>query len=565
MKRSLLLFVLIATLPGFTFAQNTAPPAKQPVLIYLFSRMTDHVNLDLTENRLRRVLPEVETYRKAHPEYSVSATIFLSGSVSQALAERNSKTGIKDFVADYAQRGVIELGYDGADEPTYKTRPWPDTSKVKTSEERWVLRQAAADKVLTEGRDPLTGTPKPGTSGGLKKMQEVFGDAACIAGVAPKMGEDVELVHNLRQYNKTALMTGIPYANPAHIPGYRGSAGEFSREISPLANSSPELFWQDDVLRASETSESAMKPVNGYEGVDALQSVLNKIDRAKLRIVHVELDSDQNYLKSDFVKGDGYPTLKYAYEHVDAPQIPIQQFRPFPEVQAAHAKEETLLKWLFSDYFPANPKSRFISNAALRQMSAPSYGYSVSVPKLQASMKELLRLWGSNTVLPFYAEVDGHFLSLANAFQVSADALAELDRTGKLPETVQVVKSYGPIYAPLDHGPNVGEVTVATVAHASRDISKQLHNDAWAPVPANSIPSWIQVGNAKVNSAQFLRLMAEAMVNPTPKAKLDVRMMQMFSATIMAYPEERPREDIGNLWTVKPAPLRLDETMKASQ
>ncbi len=569
MKRDLVLLAALLLIPRHAFAQTTAPTpdssVQQPVFVYLFARVTDHVNIELSEQRLRQILTEVETYRKAHPNDSISATVFLSGSISQALQDRNAQTGIKDFVADYVRRGVIELGYDGADEPTYQTRPLANVPKGKTPEEGWALREAAAGQTLTEGRDPLTGALIPGTSGGLKKMQEIFGEAACIAGIAAKMGEDAELVHHLGQYNKVAIMSGIPYANPAHIPGYRGSVKEFSRELSPVSTSSPELFWQDDVLRVSETSDPAMQPVNGFDGADGLQAVLNKVDRSRIRIVHVELGSDKIYLKPAFVQSEGYPTLKYAYAHPDAPQLPVQQFRTAVDIQDAYVKEDALLKWLSEAYIPANPGSRFVSNGALKQMTPPSYGFSLPFDKVQTGMKELLRLWGPNTVMPFYAEIDGHYLSLANAFQVSADVLADLSRTGKLPVSVQVVKVYGPINTPMDHGPNVGEVSVREIARAAVDISKQLHNNTWNPTPANAIPSWIEVGSSKVNSAQYLYLMAQAVVNPVPSAKLNVKMMQMFSATIMAYPEERPREEIGNLWSVKPAPLQTVAETKSSQ
>src|SRR4051794_1915193 len=75
--------------------------AAQPVYVYLHARIGDHVNIDLSEDRLRRILPMVERYRKQHPQAGVSATILFSGAVSQALADRNAKTGIKDFVQDY--------------------------------------------------------------------------------------------------------------------------------------------------------------------------------------------------------------------------------------------------------------------------------------------------------------------------------------------------------------------------------------------------------------------------------------------------------------------------------
>src|SRR5216684_2456453 len=156
-------------------------PEGQPIYLYLLSRYTDQFNIEMTEDRLRRTLPMLERQQKLH-ESGFTAILLFSGAVSEALEDRNRKTGIKDFVLDYARRGVVELGYDGTDEPTYHRRSLPDLFTPKTPEERWFGRVQAAGKFLTEARD-LMGNLRPGRSGGLKKMQEVFGEAACITGV----------------------------------------------------------------------------------------------------------------------------------------------------------------------------------------------------------------------------------------------------------------------------------------------------------------------------------------------------------------------------------------------
>ena len=146
MKRiSILLIAFLLLAPGLGAGSNPS----QPVYIYLYARITDHVNLDLTEDRLRHILPMVERYRKAHPDAHVSATILFSGAVSDALAERNSQTHILDFARDFIHRGIIEPGYDGTDEPTYKRRPFVELVKTKTAEDRWLARGGTAEKLLT--------------------------------------------------------------------------------------------------------------------------------------------------------------------------------------------------------------------------------------------------------------------------------------------------------------------------------------------------------------------------------------------------------------------------------
>ena len=73
---------------------------QQPVYIYLYARVTDHVNVEMSEDRLRHILPAVERFRQSHPEAHASATILFSGAVSKALQDRNGQTHIVDFVKD---------------------------------------------------------------------------------------------------------------------------------------------------------------------------------------------------------------------------------------------------------------------------------------------------------------------------------------------------------------------------------------------------------------------------------------------------------------------------------
>jgi hypothetical protein len=558
----------------------TQAPANQPVYFYLYSRVTDQVNLDITEDRLHRLLPMIERYRTEHPEAHVSATILFSGAASEALANRNAKTHIVDFVLGFKKRGIIEIGYDGRDEPTYEHRPLVRLVDGQTSQERWLERAKVDKEFLTEGRDPLTGAPQPGSIGGLEAMQKVFGEAACIAAatvgeerlnanpdpkmpgygatptVKPEVG-DWELIPVLRQYNTKAIMFGLPNSNPAHIPGFGGSVTGIGKLMSPAPDTSPELFWADDFLRSSESGFGGVHIIGGDQGPTGVKDFTAKLDRSKIRIIHMELDSERNYLKPDFAKGVLSPSLSYAYTHPDNPKVPQEDRSSEEEVNAAYAKEDAAIKWLIVDYFPAASGSRFVSNAELKRMTPASTKYSISVDTLRAALKNTLSDWGINTYPPSYFKVGSRFLSLAEAFQVMNDALAELDRTGKLPQSVSVVGVYGPIGMPGGHGPNVGEVTVASIAKECAEIEARLHDDTANPMPTNTIPPIVTVDGIKVNAAQFLRLMAQAIVDPTPTAKVNVRMTYMFPSTAQVFPKTRALEDTGATWTFKPAPLDI--------
>jgi hypothetical protein len=580
---------MLAVLANAAPAQTAA--SKQPAYIYLYARVTDHVNVNIAEDQLRHVLPMIERYRVQHADEHVSATILFTGAVSRALADRNSQTHIRDFVLDYIKRGVVEAGYDGTDEPTYSNRPTIDFTQAQTPQERWEVRKAAEEKFLTEGRDPLTGDPRPGTDGGLKEMQKVFGEAACITGLAPLMragpggvmpfavtrvkepeppgpkpvvlppgltpevGGDTEAVLVVRNYNSKAIMFGLPDVNPARLPGFRGGRSGFSKLVSPIAETSPELYWQDYVLRSSETSGEEVHLVRASEGIEALKKVTDKADRSRVHVIHVELASEQNYVTPGFLKTPGYPPTKYAYDHPQSPALPADALSATNDRDAAYANEEAALKWLSTDFLPGNSGSRFVSSADLTHIVEPSAGFTVSVAGLQAAIPDFLKAWGTDTFAPPLFRADGHYLSRGELFQALTDMLAEFHRSGKFPESVKVVEVYGPVRVLTGHGPNAGEVTVASIARICAEIAPALHDSSASSFPKNAVPIGVDVEGTMINPAQFLRLMTIAVSNPVPDSKIGIRMVYEFTGLAELIPKSRPNMDDGFVWTLKPALL----------
>jgi len=596
MKHIYRLSLVLASLIGSALAAQ-APPAPaanqattaEPVYFYLYAKVTDHVNMDITEARLRRLLPMIEQFRKENPQAHVNATIFFTGAVSQALADQNKKTRIKDFVLKYKKMGVIEIGYDGTDEPTYEHRPLIDESiEQKPFQERWLERASEDEKFLTEARDPLTGDPRPGVAGGLKEMQEVFGPAACISGASvgekpslpllngehpdrtlpyPTKAEmgDWELVPLLRRYNTEAILFGLSAANRDYLPGYGGGVATVGRILSPEPDTAPELFWADNVLRFSEAGGGGSRLVLLNGGLDAFKDATKKLDRSRIHIFHVELDNENDYVSADFTKGKIFtPALAYAYAHPDKPQAPADARLSPADVDATHAKEEAALKWLITEYLPTTAGNQIVSNSELRRMTPASFGFTVSTEDLRAALKKTLADLGGANYLPPYFQVGSRYLSVAETFQVLTDALAEMSRTGKLPETVRVDRVYGPLGMPMGHGPNIGDVKFATITRICGELDARLHDDSGYPMPKNTIPPMYNVDGTKINAAQFLRLMAQAVIDPSPETTLHVRMVYMLTEAAEAFPKARNLEDVGATWTVKPAPLNQTDATKSN-
>ena len=94
--------------------------------------------------------------------------------------------------------------------------------------------------------------------------------------------------------------------------------------------------------------------------------------------------------------------------------------------------------------------------------------------------------------------------------------------------------------------------------YAAAQLAPRLANDSWKLVPDNAVPASIDAGNLHLNAAQFLRLMAQAYLDPAPEKVLKVNGVVMFSAATTLFPRNSEMMDQGNGWTFKPAPLRLD-------
>lgn len=546
--------ILPAHLPAADF---TAP--HQPVYVFLASHITDHVNLAMTEDRLRRTLPVLERLRTEHPEFKISETCLFTGVLSQVLAERNSETGIKDFIQGYIGKGLVEPGYDATDEPTYQRRPVPDYSHAQTAEDRWLARSDAAEKLLTEYRDRLTGISKPGKIGGLQLMQEIFGPAAFIQGITDDLGGDPETMYRVSRYNSIAIMPGIPdpTIHPRGIHGFRGSASEFGKINTTGPDASSELYWQDNFLRLAETTDADLRVVMASEGPDALQKVLANLSRNRVRIIQVEIADQRMYLRPSHASGPLFPPLTVAYNYPNSPTLPAEAFRPALEIDQAYGREDALLGWLVNSYFPANPGCRFISNAELRERVGRSVDFDIATEDLIKALPAFIKHWSSANYPPNNLEVSGRFLSLADTFAVLTDALAERHRTGKLPAATRLAKVYGPVEMDLDHGPVGGTVSVASIMARCAELAGPLHDRSFGRMPRNTIPTWIAVDGIKVNAAQYLRLMAQSLPAPSPDTKLDIKMSYMFSVGALVFPKTRVPREQGGTWTFKPAPLKL--------
>jgi hypothetical protein len=106
------------------------------------------------------------------------------------------------------------------------------------------------------------------------------------------------------------------------------------------------------------------------------------------------------------------------------------------------------------------------------------------------------------------------------------------------------------------HGPNIGDVSVADLATLCANIAGPLHDDSSSEIPKNAIPSVLTINGTKVNPAQALRLMAQALADLAPEKVIPIKMTYTLDELGGSMPKSRPVGYDGFTWTLKPAPLQ---------
>ncbi len=541
---------------------GVTPPASgppSPVYVSLFTSLDDHLNIEITEERLVRVLQMVETLGRRSPTSRPTCLVLFSGAVSDAFYERDAATHLLGRVKEGVKAGTLDAGYDGNQEPTFVMRPRPNFRGARTGEQRWLAREQAADWFLTEYKNPITGEPDPDRPGGLKRAAEVLGSLAYATGVAQDIGGDSEVVHVLRRLGLDPVLQGVPENTTFSarlLAGFGGSALGTGRAMSPEPGFVPEMFWMDNVLRLSDTSGAPVKVFVANQGPEALQKILDGLDWSRPHVIRVQLAHPSIYLKPGFGGGRHTTPLEWAYDNPRAAHLGADGIQARDQIDAAYAREEAVLAWLTDAYFTANPGSRFVSLGELKRSARPAVGQSVGLETLRGAAAAFLDEWTAiGNYPPGSARSGDQDFSIADMFQMLATALARRAAGGADEGPVTLRHVYGPLETTDETGPAGKVVRVRDVVTAAATLAPALSRDTWKPLPDNAVPTWVDVGNIRVNSAEFLRLMAEALLAAEPDTELTTRISYMSTPVAESFPKSRKRSELGPLWTLKPARL----------
>src|SRR5260370_38859728 len=105
--------LFIAAFAFLSILPAAEPSGKQPVYLMLYSRFSDHIRINMSENRLQRLMHDLEKLHKDYPTARIEPTFQFSGALTERLFTRNGSAHLIKKLLDFKKRGLLDVGYEG--------------------------------------------------------------------------------------------------------------------------------------------------------------------------------------------------------------------------------------------------------------------------------------------------------------------------------------------------------------------------------------------------------------------------------------------------------------------
>ncbi|MFA7002502.1 MAG: hypothetical protein WC429_00565 [Verrucomicrobiia bacterium] len=566
--RPLLCFVITLVACAPLVAAAAEASKQMPVYVYLFAHYEDHINLDLSEWRIKEVMRILSDAHRAHPD-RVAAVGEFYGADSEIFQQRNRESGIMDLIRRCVGGGWYDVGYHSTHEPIYVTTQRATRNLTGKS---WKEIYAASRSFYTAHRDLKTGEQDASRKGGVALMQEVFGPATVLSGAAGPTDPPGTLA--LCDLTGCRVLFGFTDHGPAMFNrDYAPAVLEIRKAVSPTPETSPDVFWFMGCLVTS--SHPVTREVGVISSVlppDQVMATFQRLDRTRVAVPHMMYGAKFIYARAS-------PT-QYAYggDRNSAPfratresrgddfRLPAELLVPEAERKQKIENFRQNLDWLLTKYFPANAGSRCVGNRLLLDLTVPYTGDSISAADLDRAIAGLLRDWTERP--PNFASTGTRYLTLAQTFKLLATALKSHAERGSLPATFQTDLTYGPIgtWPEVVQGVETDVEAQVVITAASQIIFGPERQRGEAQPPANRVPLNVTAGGKMMHAAQFLRLMAEtyqALRGGKPPGTLRLRpsnilppLSPLWKRAHRVYEDTPAAYSYLQLWTVKPAQFK---------
>ena len=173
------------------------------------------------------------------------------------------------------------------------------------------------------------------------------------------------------------------------------------------------------------------------------------------------------------------------------------------------------------------------------------------VVEKEALLKAAMQILSSSVSLPAYINLEGDYLSLAEAFQGFSQALQIFRESGELTGEFKVGNLIGPVEYYVSKLPSIATDTkLPTITNA--DVLKAVNNLQLDQ--REFIPSKIEVGNWELNPAEFIAVMAGTLIVLNKGEKSEDLFLHSVELLPEGVRENRQADPLTKLqfWTFKP-------------
>lgn len=470
---------------------------------------------------------EIEEYAEILIRYGAKGTFFFDG----IHVERLQAEG-PDFFARFNSLGM-SIGYHGeethgpypvivdylyphapSDASCIAGLPWDEAVRVVEERYTHAIEHGPIDPVTHLMDVYLGGRSDLSRTGGLALVQEAFGRDVDIY-----VGHSMEAASAGQAF---ARMTGcrVEQGSPPVTAHYLHIVGvpEMEAEAMALGGERSSLFWYMNHLVTKEEREMEMGGF--FCDLETMKTRLSVADRSWPRLATLIMMPDPDGGRSDF---------------------------------------EAQVRYLATEFIPANPGCRFVTAADLPALFRLQNPDSLSQRELSALANNLCDNWQGRP--PDFLMVRDEGYSLVNAFEALAHAMAGYSRAGGLPAMVPLSEWLGPI-GERGETPHAAEGSVALedVLAACQAVVRQADS---AKPP--HLPLSVAIGGQRLNAAEFLLVMARAycaLAQGQPPERVEVTSAEVtppygdLMQTLFHPAEDNPLwHSKLQLWTVKPARL----------
>lgn len=389
-----------------------------PSYLFLFTHTEDQFNHELSEERYWRVGAMIEEVAAQYHDLDITWTIEFQGADAKTVFDRNSETGLVDYLLSLKDRGLVEFGYHAHHDPTYFNRPQRDLPAEPAYDEAY----DAFWTWITCEKDPLYGGCVGERGGGLEAILNAFGQVEVVTGLGIGEGFQVERSAGSRAVRDLVPDRLLGFGLPDHGDLERDRTYVAARDalltlLTPTHDTSSATFWMDNSVRINDSASlEGVNPAPLREGPDLLGEGLDVLDGTRSFVINVGIADKYLYTVETTS-----PT-KWAYANPDTPELPEQYLQPEAERENRYALSGQSIDYLAETL--ADPESRlqFVDADGVVGLFTSDDYWNVDADELEQIALWALNNWQSRPPNWVYDGED--FYSLSDAFALLAAALS---------------------------------------------------------------------------------------------------------------------------------------------